>query len=61
MPNLKRLPWNFNPELGRKKARLYRLVRSGKAPAGDKASLRQAAIGAVREYQAKASRPRDEG
>lgn len=45
------LPFNYNPALGRRNARLARLKRKGLTPAGDKASLRAAA------QQAAASHP----
>lgn len=49
-------PW-FNPRLGRQNAKRRRLVATGAAPAGDKASLRAAADAAILQRPARIMKP----
>jgi hypothetical protein len=49
------LPFHFDPELAKKKARLHRLKREGLTPPTDKASLRAAAEEAAKCFPIKRS------
>lgn len=48
--NNRRFPFNYNPDLARKFARLHRLQRKGLTPPGDKASLRAMATEAAASH-----------